>query len=46
MCVCVCANVPLDTCVSMCVYMCTSVLSVGSIGMMRCVMKKNEPVYT
>lgn len=33
-----------DTCVSMHVHMCMSVLSVGSISVMRCAMKKNEPL--
>lgn len=46
MCAGLCAKASGDTRVSMCVYIRMSVLSVGSIGMMRCVMKKNEPVYT
>lgn len=47
-CVCrlVCQRVGGYMCEYVCVYICTSVSSVGSIGMMRCVMKKNEPVYT
>lgn len=41
----VCADVSVDTCVSMRVsYMCLSVSFGGSIGMMRCVRKKNEPL--
>lgn len=50
-CVCPCVTVSGDrVCVCVigcaCPYSGTSVLSEGSIGMMRCVMKKNEPVYT
>lgn len=38
------ACVPTCVCIRARVYMCISVLFVGSIGMMRCVMKKNEPL--
>lgn len=41
-----CMRVPVcvDMCEYVCVHMCMSVLVVGSIGGMRCAIKKNDPL--